>query len=126
MRRKADSGRSANRGRERNVRIPARACQNGAFLEALAAAGVGIAFEPDFVVGPDLKAGRLVKMLRTFLPVAAAIHVVYPSRRHLSAKVRAFTDSWRNGSRRRMGARGIPRKRSCRATKTRAPSMMLD
>jgi DNA-binding transcriptional LysR family regulator len=80
-------------GRERSVRItgPVHA-NNGAFLEALAVAGVGIAFEPDFVVGPDVKAGRLVKILRTFLPRAAPIHVVYPSRRHLSAKVRAFTD----------------------------------
>jgi len=80
-------------GRELSVRItgPVHA-NNGAFLEALAVAGVGIAFEPDFVVGPDVKAGRLVKILPTFLPRAAAIHVVYPSRRHLSAKVRAFTD----------------------------------
>jgi DNA-binding transcriptional LysR family regulator len=82
-----------NDGRERSVRItgPVHA-NNGAFLEALAVAGVGIAFEPDFVVGPDVKAGRLVKILPTFLPRAAPIHVVYPSRRHLSAKVRAFTD----------------------------------
>lgn len=80
-------------GRERNVRItgPAHA-NNGAFLAALAVAGVGIAFEPDFVVGPDVRAGRLVPLLRAFSPRAAGIHVVYPSRRHLSAKVRAFTD----------------------------------
>src|SRR5437879_5535551 len=81
------------RGRERNVRItgPAHA-NNGAFLEALAVAGVGIAFEPDFVVGADVRAGRLVRILRDFSPRAADIHVVYASRRHLSAKVRAFTD----------------------------------
>jgi DNA-binding transcriptional LysR family regulator len=80
-------------GRDRSVRItgPVHA-NNGAFLEVLAGAGVGIVFEPDFVVGPDVKAGRLVRILGSFLPRAAPIHVVYPSRRHLSAKVRAFTD----------------------------------
>jgi len=80
-------------GRERNVRIAGPVHANsGAFLEALAAGGMGIALEPDFIVGPDLRAGRLVPILRAFLPVAAGIHVVYPTRRHLSAKVRAFTD----------------------------------
>jgi len=80
-------------GRERNVQIegPIHA-NNGHFLEALAVEGVGIAFEPDFIVGPDVRAGRLVPILRAFTPPPNAIHVVYPSRRHLSAKVRAFTD----------------------------------
>jgi len=80
-------------GGERNVRVagPAHA-NNGRFLEALAIAGAGISYEPDFIVGPEIKAGRLVPILRAFAPPAAGIHVVYPSRRHLSAKVRAFTD----------------------------------
>jgi len=80
-------------GGERNVRVAGPAhSNNGRFLEALAVAGVGISYEPDFIVGPDVKAGRLVQILRAFAPPAAGIHVVYPSRRHLSAKVRAFTD----------------------------------
>jgi DNA-binding transcriptional LysR family regulator len=82
-----------SQGRERNVRIagPAHA-NNASFLAALAVAGVGIAFEPDFVVGPDIRAGRLAPILRGFAPPATGIHIVYPSRRHLSAKVRAFAD----------------------------------
>jgi DNA-binding transcriptional LysR family regulator len=80
-------------GRERNVRISGPVHANsGSFLEALAVAGLGIIFEPDFIVGPDVRTGRLVPILRAFAPPAAGIHVVYPSRRHLSAKVRAFTD----------------------------------
>ena len=59
---------------------------------ALATAGRGIGYEPDFIVGPDVRAGRLVPILREFAPPATGIHVVYPSRRHLSAKVRAFAD----------------------------------
>ena len=80
-------------GRERNVRIsgPMHA-NNGRFLEALAAEGVGIVREPDFIVGPDVRAGRLKPILREFEPPPLGIYVVYPSRRHLSAKVRAFAD----------------------------------
>ncbi len=80
-------------GTERNVRVtgPVHA-NNGRFLTALAAEGMGIAYEPDFMVGPELRAGRLKPLLREFTSPPSPIYVVYPSRRHLSAKVRAFTD----------------------------------
>jgi len=80
-------------GRERMVRIagPVHA-NNGRFLDALAVEGTGIVYEPDFIVGPDVRAGKLIPILREFQPAPASIYVVYPSRRHLSAKVRAFTD----------------------------------
>jgi DNA-binding transcriptional LysR family regulator len=80
-------------GSERKVRIagPVHA-NNGSFLQALALEGIGIAYEPDFIVGPDVRAGRLVPILRDFAPPPTGIHVVYASRRHLSAKVRAFSD----------------------------------
>src|SRR6478735_1899352 len=80
-------------GRERQVRIAGSLhANNGHFNEALAAEGVGIAREPDFIVGPDVRAGRLTPILRGFEPPPLNIYVVYPSRRHLSAKVRAFAD----------------------------------
>lgn len=80
-------------GRERRVHIngPVYA-NNGGFLGALAAQHVAIAFEPDFLVGDDIRAGRLVPLLREFTAPAIPIYAVYPSRRHLSAKVRAFVD----------------------------------
>jgi len=80
-------------GRERDVRIAGPVHANsGRFLEALAAEGVGICYEPDFIVGPEVKAGRLKVLLRTFAPPPSSIYVAYPSRRHLSAKVRVFAD----------------------------------
>jgi DNA-binding transcriptional LysR family regulator len=81
------------RGGERSVRIagPVHA-NNGRFLEALAAEGAGIVREPDFIVGPDVRAGRLKAILTEFEPAPLPIYIVYPSRRHLSAKVRAFAD----------------------------------
>ncbi len=80
-------------GRERNVRVagPVHA-NNGRFLEALAVEGAGIVYEPDFIVGPDVRAAKLTTILREYSPSPSSIYVVYPSRRHLSAKVRAFTD----------------------------------
>jgi DNA-binding transcriptional LysR family regulator len=81
------------KGRERNVRVAGAVhANNGRFLEALAVEGVGIAYEPDFIVGPDVRAGRLTQLLRGYAPPPTNIYVVYPSRRHLSAKVRVFAD----------------------------------
>jgi DNA-binding transcriptional LysR family regulator len=65
---------------------------SGRFLAALAAEGRGIAYEPDFIVGPDVRAGRLMPILSAFQPLPSTIQLVYPSRRHLSAKVRVFAD----------------------------------
>jgi len=65
---------------------------NGRFLAEIAAAGLAIVLEPDFIVGDDIRAGRLVRLLPDFRPPASPIYAVYPSRRHLSAKVRVFVD----------------------------------
>ena len=65
---------------------------NGAMLAALAVAGAGITQAPDFIVAPDVRAGRLVALLADYASPAIPINAVYPSRRHLSAKVRAFVD----------------------------------
>ena len=80
-------------GSERRIRVSGPAyANNGAFLTALACDGIGIAYEPDFIVGQDVRAGRLVPILRGYTGMVGAISVVYASRRHLSAKVRAFSD----------------------------------
>jgi len=80
-------------GAELSVRIGGGAhANNGQFLAALAAAGLGLALEPDFIVAPDIRAGRLVVVLPDYAPPVSDIVVAYPSRRHLSAKVRVFVD----------------------------------
>src|SRR5262249_51892309 len=80
-------------GKDHPVRIggPIHA-NSGRFLVALAVEGVGIAFEPDFIVGPEVRAGRLKVLLSNYTLRPTNIYVVYPSRRHLSAKVRVFAD----------------------------------
>ena len=80
-------------GSEHAVRVagPVHA-NNGEMLVAAAVEGIGIAMEPDFIVAGHLAAGRLVRILADFPPAPTNIYAVDPSRRHLSAKVRAFVD----------------------------------
>ncbi|MEC5408770.1 LysR family transcriptional regulator [Paraburkholderia sp. MPAMCS5] len=55
--------------------------------------GAGIALLGTEVIGDDLAEGRLVPLLVDEVPPRELpIHVVYASRRHLSAKVRSFVD----------------------------------
>ena len=54
--------------------------------------GAGITRTPTFVVGEDLKAGRLVPLLTDYETLQISVYLVYPQRRHLSPKVRAFVD----------------------------------
>ena len=65
---------------------------NGRMLAAMAVAGVGITLEPDFIVATQVRAGRLIRVLPGYEPPRSPISAVYPSRRHLSAKVRSFVD----------------------------------
>jgi DNA-binding transcriptional LysR family regulator len=80
-------------GGERAVRISGTLhSNNGDLLAEPAARGAGIVFEPAFIVGPEVRAGRLVPLLQEFTPPPVPIYAVYPSRKHLSAKVRRFVD----------------------------------
>ncbi|HEX7249907.1 MAG TPA: LysR family transcriptional regulator [Burkholderiales bacterium] len=80
-------------GAERAVRVSGTLhSNNGDILAEAAARGAGIAFEPAFIVGPDVRAGRLVPLLQDYVPAPVPVYAVYPSRKHLSAKVRLFVD----------------------------------
>jgi DNA-binding transcriptional LysR family regulator len=65
---------------------------NGGMLAALAVAVAGLTLEPDISVAGDVRAGRLVPLLAGYTSPPIAISATYPSRRHLSVKVRAFVD----------------------------------
>ena len=65
---------------------------NGDMLKQLAVEGVGLMRQPRFLVGDDLRAGRLVEVLQDYTLDPIGIYAVYPSRRHLSAKIRTFVD----------------------------------
>jgi DNA-binding transcriptional LysR family regulator len=65
---------------------------NADVLRSTAVAGGGIILLPTFLVGDDLRAGRLVRLLPDYPPPEQALHALYPPGRHLSAKVRSFVD----------------------------------
>jgi len=65
---------------------------NGELLRQAALGGEGITLLPTFMVGDDLSAGRLQPLLPRFRQPPLTAHAVYPTRRHLPAKVRAFVD----------------------------------
>lgn len=65
---------------------------NGDLLAEAAAYGGGIVLQPDFIVGEYLQSGRLVTVLPEYDGMSLPIYAVYPSRKHLSAKVRVFVD----------------------------------
>jgi len=65
---------------------------NGDALRVAALQGLGLANLPTFLVGDDLRAGRLVSVLQKTTPLALTLSAVYPPTRHITPKVRAFVD----------------------------------
>lgn len=65
---------------------------NGDMLRLAAVSGAGLISQPLFIVEDDLRAGRLVQVLAQYASLELGIYALYPSRKHLSAKVRTFVD----------------------------------
>ncbi len=65
---------------------------NGLLNRSAAVAGAGIVLLPTFYIGDELRSGALVAVLTEFKPTELAIYAVYPERRNLTPKVRAFVD----------------------------------
>lgn len=65
---------------------------NGLVNRAAAITGAGIVLLPTFYIGDELRAGLLKPILCQFKPTEIAVHAVYPERRNLMPKVRAFVD----------------------------------
>ena len=61
-------------------------------LHAVAAAGLGIALLPASRCAEDLRARRLERVLADWNAPSTPVHVVYPSTRHLSPKVKTFVE----------------------------------
>ena len=81
------------KGDEIVVPVSGRYLANNAdVLRTTAIAGGGVILLPTFIVGDDLRAGRLVRLLPDYPPPEQGLHALYPPGRHLSAKVRSFVD----------------------------------
>ena len=65
---------------------------NGDTVRAAALAGLGIIWQPTFLIGDDLRRGRLVRLLPGYRMSEIDVLAIYPSRRHVSARVRVMVD----------------------------------
>lgn len=65
---------------------------DGQVLRAAALDGLGILILPTYIVYDDMVAGRLVPVLDEWDLPRLTVNLAYPSRKHLSAKVRTFID----------------------------------
>lgn len=63
-----------------------------ASLYTLALSGAGITPLPTLIAASAIRAGTLIPVLKDWPFEASPIHALYPSNRHLSAKVRSFVD----------------------------------
>jgi DNA-binding transcriptional LysR family regulator len=80
-------------GRPVSVRVRGTLVTNSAeALRLMALAGQGVMLAPTFLAAEDLAAGRLVRLLPQHKAVEFAINALYPSRHHLSTKVRSFIE----------------------------------
>lgn len=80
-------------GGQVSVAVNAALCSNnGDVLRAAALAAQGIAMLPTFLVGPDVRAGRLTVVLPEYAAPELAIHALYAPNRYLAAKTRVFVD----------------------------------
>lgn len=65
---------------------------NGDTARAAAIMGGGVIWQPTFLIGEDLRQKRLIELLPAYRMPDIDVLAVYPSRRHLSAKVRLMVD----------------------------------
>ncbi|BDB30296.1 MULTISPECIES: LysR family transcriptional regulator [Cupriavidus] len=61
-------------------------------MREAALAGFGLVCLPSYLTGADVRAGTLVEVLGAYRTTPDPIRVVYPSKRHLSPRIRAFID----------------------------------
>lgn len=68
-------------------------CSNNAeILRDVAVKGLGLALLPTFIAAGELRAGRLVGVLRDWHATPLTLSAIYPPSHHLSAAVRVLTD----------------------------------
>ncbi|WP_321391531.1 LysR family transcriptional regulator [uncultured Desulfuromusa sp.] len=65
---------------------------NGDTCRLAALQGLGIIVQPSFIISNDLASGHLIEILPEWHAEERGIYAVYPTRQHLSGKVRALVD----------------------------------
>jgi DNA-binding transcriptional LysR family regulator len=71
---------------------PVMRSNSGDTCIAAARKNKGVIFQPSFMVGADLRSGALVELMPKYRSLEFGIYAVYPTRQHVSPKVRAMID----------------------------------
>jgi DNA-binding transcriptional LysR family regulator len=80
-------------GKEKSQHITGTFRSNvGDALRVAAIKGAGLVQLPTYMVGLDIKSGRLLPVLGVFEPAEKPIYAIYSHRKYLSAKIRTFVD----------------------------------
>jgi len=72
--------------------LPRMRTNSGDTCSAAAVGHQGIVLQPSFLVAAHLASGALVEVLPEYPSIELGIYAVYPSRKHLTPKVRALID----------------------------------
>jgi DNA-binding transcriptional LysR family regulator len=80
-------------GKSHQVKVKGKVhTNNGDTARAMALSGYGIIWQPTFLIGADIASGALVPLLPDYKLPDIDVLAMYPSRRHLSVKVRVMID----------------------------------
>jgi DNA-binding transcriptional LysR family regulator len=82
-------------GPEGRVSVKTRPCMrtnNGDTCRAAALQHQGLILQPTFLVGEDLRSGALVEVLPQYRSTELGVYAMYPTRKHVSPKVRLLID----------------------------------
>lgn len=82
-------------GPEGPVSVKTNPCihtNSGDTCRAAALSHQGVILQPTFLVGKDLSDGTLLELMPEYRSIELGIYAVYPTRKHVSAKVRALIE----------------------------------
>ncbi|OWW21030.1 LysR family transcriptional regulator [Noviherbaspirillum denitrificans] len=65
---------------------------NGQALKTAALCGMGVIMQPEVLLSEDLDQGRLVRLLPGHALPAQPMHILYPSSRNMTPKLKSFVD----------------------------------
>jgi DNA-binding transcriptional LysR family regulator len=86
---------------QKAARVPRFESNNGQCLRTAAVRGLGIIMMPKALLRPDIKAGRLIEVLRNHVPPPRPIHALYPKERQRAPKLTSFVGFLAAGLRQR-------------------------
>lgn len=81
-------------GKPERIRYrPVLTCNNGRALVEAAVRGMGLTMKPAFLGEPEVRRGRLVRLLEAFKPPPLSVHLLYAQRELMPARLRVLIEA---------------------------------